>query len=219
MIQLKGKSAGVVQCIIPDDIDEDLMLSELGKLVEAGKKLLNGSSVVMDMIGRPVSFDLIEKIWRVFIEPSGCKVISWVILDAASLEPLKKTGLPLGEPNAQLRGRTAVRTAPGTLFTGTLRGGQRIEHAGDVIIAGHANTGSEIFATGHVVVLGWLKGLVHAGCNGNDAVSVSARSLESGQVRIGNKVGLIDSSSAFWGKPSIITVSDDEVLIAGWPLV
>lgn len=220
MIQLKGKMAGVLQCVVPDDIDEGAMLCELGELASSARaKLLRDNSVVMDMKGRPVSASLMEKIYGVFVEPSGCRVISWIILDAVSFEVLKKLGMPLGEPKLTQR-RTAINdNPPGLLFTGTLRGGQKIEHDGDVIVAGHANTGSEVSAAGHVVVLGWLKGLVHAGCNGNNGMSVSARSLEAGQVRIGNKVGLIDRSSPFWGKSSIVTVSDEEVLIAEWPAI
>lgn len=219
MIQLKGKMAGVLQCVVPDDIDEEAVLREFSELASAGAKLLSGSGVVMDMKGRPVDFDLIGKISEVFVEPSGCRIISWIVLDAASFETLKKSGLPLGEPKATKRGVSSAVDMPGLLFTGTLRGGQKIEHDGDVIVAGHANTGSEIMAAGHVVVLGWLKGLVHAGCNGDNNMSVAARSLEAGQVRIGNKVGLIDRSSPFWGKSSIFTVSDEEVLIAEWPAI
>lgn len=219
MIQLKGKKAGMLQCIVPDDTEEAEMLAGLSELASAGAKLLRDSDVVMDMKGRPVSVELIGKIYGAFLEPSGCRAVSWVILDALSHAALKKIGLPLGEPKASPRGRASAPGAPGLLFTGTLRGGQKIEHGGDVIVAGHANTGSEILAEGHVVVLGWLKGLVHAGCGGDNNMSVSARSLESGQVRIGNKVGLIDRQSPFWGKSSIVTASEEEVLIAEWPAI
>lgn len=219
MIQLKGKMAGMLQCVVPDDIGEDEMLSELGELAVAAAKVLNGSEIVMDMKGRPVSVSLIDKICGVFLEPAECRVVSWIVLDASSHKTLKKVGFPLGEPKIPQRGRAAAAGVPGLLFTGTLRGGQKIEHSGDVIVAGHANTGSEIMADGHVVVLGWLKGLVHAGCNGNNNMSVAARSLESGQVRIGNKVGLIDRQSPFWGRSVVVTVSDEEVLIAEWPAI
>lgn len=219
MIQLKGKKAGMLQCIVPDDAGEAEMLAGLSELASAGMKLLRGSDVVMDMRGRPVSLDLIGKICGVFLEPAGCRAVSWIILDASSQEALKKIGLPLGEPKTSQRGRASSLGAHGLLFTGTLRGGQKIEHSGDVIVAGHANTGSEILAEGHVVVLGWLKGLVHAGCGGDNNMSVAARSLESGQVRIGNKVGLIDRQSPFWGRSSIVTASDEEILIAEWPAI
>lgn len=219
MIKLKGKVSGMLQCLVPDDTDEEQMLRELGEVALAGKRMLEGNNVVMDMCGRALSFGLMEKICEQFIEPSGCKVVGWVVLDVASQEVLKKTGVQLGEPKTLTRGKAASGATAGLLFTGTLRGGQRIEHDGDVLVAGHANTGSEILATGHVVVLGWLKGLVHAGCNGNNSMSISARLLESGQVRIGNKVGLIEGNSSFWGKAALITVSEDEVLISEWPAI
>lgn len=209
----------MLQCVISDDIGEDEMIRGLGEFVSAGVKLLKGSEIVMDMKGRPVSLDLIGRISEVFLVPAECRAVSWIVLDASSHSALKKIGLPLGEPKVSQKNRASAAGAPGMLFTGTLRGGQKIEHGGDVIVAGHANTGSEILADGHVVVLGWLKGLVHAGCNGNNSMSVAARSLESGQVRIGNKVGLIDRQSPFWGRPSIVTVGDEEVLIAEWPAI
>lgn len=219
MIKLKGKTAGILQCVIPDDVGEDEMMRELSELASAGVKLLKGSEIVMDMKGRPVNIDLIGKISDVFFVPAECRAVSWIVLDASSHNTLKTIGLPLGEPKLPQKNRASAAGTPGMLFTGTLRGGQKIEHGGDVIVAGHANTGSEILAEGHVVVLGWLKGLVHAGCNGNNNMSVSARSLESGQVRIGNRVGLIDRQSPFWGRSSIVTVSDEEVLIAEWPAI
>lgn len=219
MIKLKGKTAGILQCVIPDDVEEDEMIRELSELASAGVKLLKGSEIVMDMKGRPVNIDLIGKISEGFFVPAECRAVGWIVLDASSHNILKAIGLPLGEPKASQKNRASATGTPGMLFTGTLRGGQKIEHGGDVIVAGHANTGSEILAEGHVVVLGWLKGLVHAGCNGNNNMSVSARSLESGQVRIGNRVGLIDRQSPFWGRASLVTVSDEEVLIAEWPAI
>lgn len=219
MIKLKGKTAGMLQCVIPDDMEEDEMLRALSEFVSAGANLLKDSEIVMDMKGRPVNLDLIGRISDVFLVPAECRAVSWIVFDASSYDTLKKIGLPLGEPKILQNKKAAAEGVPGMLFTGTLRGGQKIEHEGDVIVAGHANTGSEIWAGGHVVVLGWLKGLVHAGCAGNNNMSVAARSLESGQVRIGNKVGLIDRQSPFWGRSSIVTVSDEEVLIAEWPAI
>lgn len=219
MVQLKGRQGGMIQCIVPEELDEAAMMDGFVKLLDSGVKLLKGNSVVMDMRGRQVDFTLIEKIYERFIEPAECKVVSWIVLDGASQDMLKKVGLPTGEPKATPKGSGARAPQGGLLFTGTLRGGQKIEHDGDVIVAGHANTGSEILATGHVVVLGWLKGLVHAGCGGDDSMSVSARSFESGQVRIGRKVGLVDKESHFWGNPAVVTVNGDEVVIGEWPAI
>ena len=118
--------------------------------------------------------------------------------------------------NGSARGR---RTAGALLYASNLRGGQKIVHDGDVIITGHVNVGAEVSADGHIVVLGKLQGLAHAGCRGDETASVSARSFESGQVRIGHRVGLIDKSSDIWGKSVVITVNGDEVLLTEWPAI
>jgi septum site-determining protein MinC len=209
----------MLQCIVPEDADDATMLAWFDQVLAGGLKLLEGNLVVMDMGGRPLDLALIAKIYARFLEPANCRVASWIVLDGASQDMMKRIGLPTGEPKLPAKGKNAPKAKQGLLFSGTLRGGQRIEHDGDVIVAGHANTGSEILATGHVVVLGWLKGLVHAGCEGDEEMSVTARSFESGQVRIGRKVGLVDKSSHFWGKSAVVTVSDGEVVIGEWPSI
>lgn len=82
---------------------------------------------------------------------------------------------------------------------------------------GNVNQGAEISATGNVTVIGRLNGLVHAGCGGDDGKAIVARSLETGQIRIGTKVGIIDKSSIFWGKSVFIKISENEVQVIPWP--
>lgn len=67
---------------------------------------------------------------------------------------------------------------------GTLRSGQLIESEGNLVIIGDANPGSEIAAAGNVVVMGAIRGIVHAGCTGNRDAFVVALNLEPTQIRI-----------------------------------
>jgi septum site-determining protein MinC len=94
-----------------------------------------------------------------------------------------------------------------------------VEHHGDVIIAGHVNDGAEVLSSGHVTVLGRLKGLVHAGCGGDETTSVIARSMEALQVRIGSKIGSLDRKAIWWGKMVIAKVNEGSVYIDYWPVV
>ncbi|MCE5201620.1 MAG: septum site-determining protein MinC [Synergistaceae bacterium] len=222
MIQLKGTRGGLLRCVIPDDLSEKRMLEELDELVRSGRNFLEGSTVVMDMQSRQFTPALVGKIWKGFIEPSGCRVASWVVSDKETQQCIKRIGAQTGEQSASSGTERKTRSAlvsKGLLYTGNLRGGQKLEHDGDVIIAGHVNTGAEVSAKGHIIVLGKLKGLVHAGAGGDNGMSVSTHSLEAGQVRIGNKVGMIDEKTDFWGKPAVITVGGDEVLLAEWPVI
>lgn len=58
---------------------------------------------------------------------------------------------------------------------GSLRSGQKIESEGSLVILGDVNSGAEVVASDHIVVLGTLRGLAHAGAKGNKQAIVAAR--------------------------------------------
>lgn len=66
----------------------------------------------------------------------------------------------------------------------TLRSGQRVKFDGNVVVLGDVNPGAEIIASGSVVVLGALRGVVHAGASGDELATVVALTLLPTQIRI-----------------------------------
>lgn len=70
----------------------------------------------------------------------------------------------------------------------TLRSGQRVRSRGNVVVLGDVNPGAEIIADGHVVVLGALRGVVHAGARGDCGATVTALSLLPTQIRIASYI-------------------------------
>jgi len=66
----------------------------------------------------------------------------------------------------------------------TIRSGQRIDYEGNVVVMGDVNAGAVVMSTGDIVVLGSLRGLAHAGAQGNDDAVVMAFRLEPTQLRI-----------------------------------
>lgn len=227
MIQLKGREAGLLRCIVPDDISEKQLLEEFSVMVEQGARLLSGSRLVVDMQSRIFTPSLVLKIWKGFIEPSGASVECWVCDNPSSFQCLKNLGLKVSEQAeasspavANANGREpSVNNIKGMLYSGNLRGGQKLSSDGDIIVMGHVNMGAEVYAGGHIVVLGRLHGVVHAGCGGDNDMSVTVRSIETPQVRIGTKVGIIDSNSEFWGKPAVITLCNEEIVVTDWPSI
>lgn len=67
---------------------------------------------------------------------------------------------------------------------GSLRNGQKIEFDGSLVIVGDVNPGAEIKATGNIIVLGQLKGMAHAGCQGMMDAFVAAVYMAPVQLRI-----------------------------------
>ena len=223
MIQLKGRQAGALKCVIPADMSERQMIEGFAKLLSMGSHLFEGSEIVIDLQTRVFSPSLLSKIWKSFIEPSGCFVKEWIVADERSRVWLDRMGFRTAETDRLYARREAAaaparRAASETLVhAGTVRGGQKVAHNGDVLVIGNVNQGAEISASGNVTVIGRLNGLVHAGCGGDDGKTIVARSLETGQIRIGTKVGIIDKSSIFWGKSVFIKISENEVQVIPWP--
>ncbi|WP_407538828.1 septum site-determining protein MinC [Deinococcus radiomollis] len=65
-----------------------------------------------------------------------------------------------------------------------LRAGFRGEYRGSVVVLGDVNPGAELIAAGDVIVMGVLRGMVHAGAGGREGAIVYARPIASAQIRI-----------------------------------
>ncbi|ACV64066.1 Septum formation inhibitor MinC [Desulfofarcimen acetoxidans DSM 771] len=74
------------------------------------------------------------------------------------------------------------------LIQRTLRSGQSIYHDGNVVLLGDVNPGAELVAGGNIIVLGTLRGVVHAGVNGDEKAIIIAFKLLPTQLRIANHI-------------------------------
>lgn len=74
------------------------------------------------------------------------------------------------------------------LIEKTIRSGQRVKYPTNVVIMGDINPGAVVIAGGDIIVLGKLKGVVHAGANGNYDAKIFAMYLEATQLRIANVI-------------------------------
>ena len=71
-------------------------------------------------------------------------------------------------------------------FKGCIRSGQKIETEGSIVIVGDVNSGAEVIAGDNIVVLGFLRGLAHAGAKGNKKAIIASHKIECPQLRIAN---------------------------------
>ena len=71
----------------------------------------------------------------------------------------------------------------------TCRSGEIIRYPGDVVVFGDVNPGAEIIAGGDVIVLGTLRGMAHAGADGNPKATIFALNLEAHRLQIGSHFG------------------------------
>lgn len=96
----------------------------------------------------------------------------------------------------------------------TVRSGQVIEYDGNVVIIGDVNPGALIKAKGNIIVLGSLKGVAHAGIDGNHEAIVAAYDLQPMQLRIGTVISRKpDEKVSITRMPEIAKVSNGEMII------
>ena len=106
---------------------------------------------------------------------------------------------------------------PAVLVRRTLRSGFSIQHSGHIVIVGDVNPGAEIIAGGDILVWGHLRGVVHAGAEGNENAIVCALDLSPTQLRIAGQIAISPQRK---GKshPEMARLKDGHVIAEIWDL-
>ncbi len=101
------------------------------------------------------------------------------------------------------------------LIKKTLRSGSSIHHLGPVVVIGDVNPGAEIVSAGDIIVWGRLRGMAHAGAEGDSSAVVCALDLSPTQLRIAGKIALTPKRR---GKlqPEIARLQNDQVIAEAW---
>lgn len=95
-----------------------------------------------------------------------------------------------------------------------VRSGQKISYDGTLIVFGDVNAGAELVATGHILVLGTLRGVAHAGCQGDKNAIVYANQLCSVQLRIAEMIARApDGETTERRVPEIARIIDNYLVI------
>jgi septum site-determining protein MinC len=98
---------------------------------------------------------------------------------------------------------------------GPLRSGMSIRHDGDVVVMGDVNPGAEIVAAGSVIVWGRLRGVVHAGAQGDDKTVVCALELVPTQLRIAGEIA-ISPKKRGKSQPEVACLEDGQLVAVPW---
>jgi septum site-determining protein MinC len=61
---------------------------------------------------------------------------------------------------------------------------------GNIVVIGDVNAGGELVAAGDIIVWGTLRGVAHAGAEGDESAKVFALHLEPMQLRIATKLAV-----------------------------
>ncbi|UAL51186.1 MULTISPECIES: septum site-determining protein MinC [Metabacillus] len=65
-----------------------------------------------------------------------------------------------------------------------IRSGQVLKVEGDLLLIGDVNPGGTVIARGNIFIMGTLRGIAHAGYNGNKSAVIAASVMKPSQIRI-----------------------------------
>ncbi|WP_438434354.1 septum site-determining protein MinC [Gorillibacterium sp. sgz500922] len=82
------------------------------------------------------------------------------------------------------------------IIKGVVRSGQTVEHDGHLMLLGDVNPGGAVLAAGDIYILGALRGMAHAGYQGDRSAIIAASLLGPTQLRI---AGIISRPPDEWG--------------------
>lgn len=217
-VQIKGIREGLLVTLRGDEWSE--MRYSLLQQISQQADFLRGGKLAIDVENQALSVAELSSL-RNEISESGISL--WAVLGnspktilaAQSLGLATRLAKPMTErvqPQAETH---SYEGDEAILVKKTLRSGYKLQHNGHIVVIGDVNPGAEIIAGGNVVVWGRLRGVVHAGAEGDEDAVICALDLSPTQLRIAGKIALAPQRR---GKPQpeIARIKNDQVVAEAW---
>ncbi|NLO99285.1 MAG: septum site-determining protein MinC [Clostridiaceae bacterium] len=194
-IVFKGNSEGLV-IVIPEDYDFEKAKNEIEDKVKNAARFFKGARIKVTYRGIDLTAREEEEIRLVLDKKSGAIIESFSKEDETKSKPI----LPNTPSKAAVSPRKSFFSGgddgPCKFVRSTIRSGTRIEFDGSVVVLGDVNPGGEIVASGNVIVLGTLRGMVHAGSQGDREAFIYALNLRPTQIRIAEAIARMPEGEA-----------------------
>ncbi len=166
-VEIKGITVPALMIKLDKNKSFEENIKELEEKISS--KFFKGSVCILDTQDIHLSPEEKRKIEEI-LEKQNSKVLAFK-------EEKKSKNLP------QIKEKKSLK-----IFPKTVRSGQRIEHDGDVLILGDVNPDAYVIASGNIIVMGALRGIVHAGADGDETAVILALKLIPQQLRISNYI-------------------------------
>lgn len=180
-IVFKGNSDGLV-IVIPEEFDTDRIFSEIEAKISGSARFFKGARIKVTYRGVWLAEDDEARLKALLDEKSGAVIESFSREDESKTPQVAESWIPPA-PQRKLSFSGTDESAC-KFIRSTVRNGTRIDFAGSVVIIGDVNPGAEVVASGNVIVLGALRGMVHAGADGSRDAFIYSLCLKPTQIRI-----------------------------------
>ncbi len=180
------------------EAEQNQIIEELTSKMPRLKKYYDKEKTPIHIIGKVLKEKEKDEIKKLISKSIDVRITFGETSELLGLHAIKKTY------------ESDIDTSDTKFIRGSLRSGQKEEFTGSIVVLGDLNYGAEVIAGENIIVTGTLRGLAHAGANGNKKAIISANSIDCIQVRIANVVKEIDNTDI---KLPFIYLDEDNIVI------
>ncbi len=219
LIAIKGIKEGLLVTVSDAEGWADTSQALLARIDQTAD-FFKGAKVALAVGGRAINAADLGRL-RDALSERGVSL--WAVLSdsplttnaaqALGLNVALPTSTPQARPDKEINPEEARDEA--VFVRHTLRSGRSVRHRGHVIVVGDVNPGAEIVAGGDIVVWGRLRGVAHAGADGDAGAVVCALDLSPTQLRIAKHIA---TSPARKGdpKPEMARIKNGQIVAERW---
>jgi septum site-determining protein MinC len=218
-ISIKGIREGLLVTLSDTGSWNDASRALLTR-IEQSVEFFKGARLALALGPRPLSVTDLSNLRSVLSERN---VSLWAVLSdsPATMNSAQSLGLNIALPSTLPQMQPDPETNPeedregAVMARRTLRSGRCVRHAGHVVIIGDVNPGAEVVAGGNIVVWGRLRGVAHAGADGDESAVVCALDLSPTQLRIAGHIATSPSRKGEAG-PEMARLKNGHIVAERW---
>lgn len=187
IISFKATVNGLILIMRGED-DFETVYEHIEKKLESSGRFFKGASLTVKYRGRKLTAEQEHQIVDLLSKKTNAEIKSF---EEDLIQPEKvqeEIGKSLEKPKMRMIFFKGLEEGVTKFYKGTVRSGQLVSFEGNLVIIGDVNPGGEVLATGNVIVMGSLRGMVHAGADGNKEAVVAALNLQPTQLRIADVI-------------------------------
>ncbi len=206
----KGTKEGLF-IILKEDMDLDTIKSNLDKKIKPSKRFFEGAKIV-NFKGKNLTQEEFDELKGVIEQEYGMLVVGSYNDKNYDIKP-ERYELKRPEILEQLPFEN-VHKGEALIVRATVRSGQLIQYNGDVVVVGDVNPGAHIKASGSVIIMGTMRGIVQAGAGGDYGAFIVAYKMQPTQLRIGDIITRSpDGKGSKYNNPEIAMVKQGMIVV------
>jgi septum site-determining protein MinC len=216
LIQIKGIRDGLL--ITLEGATWPELVSAFIRNVDERSSFFQGGRVVLDVGSNELRVADLSDLRNQLSERN---ITLWAVLSTSSVTETTAQNLGLAtrisKPSPKTLQEEEKQVIGGTAkwIKGPLRSGIRIMYEGNIVVLGDVNPGAEIIASGNVIVWGRLRGVVHAGAQGDEKSIVCALELVPTQLRIAGEIA-VSPKKRSKSQPEVAYLKEGQLVAEPW---